>query len=160
MGSGSCDGGSLSCLRIWRLSLVSGELQLPEAIEDFKYDKYLSRYSIYAVVYRARIDKISEGSGHVFLKWIYDFKNVFEGRLSRIFAEPHGSFMAGLILGSRKGIPEYLMDSFDTTGLTHIIAISGYNITLVIVVVSGIFSFLNRKMKVVASSFFIIVFVN
>ncbi|MBU1956882.1 ComEC/Rec2 family competence protein, partial [bacterium] len=75
------------------------------------------------------------------------------------FAEPHGSFMAGLLLGSRKGIPEHLMQSFNTTGLTHIIAISGYNITLVIVVISGLFGFLSRRWKVFACSFFIIIFV-
>lgn len=66
--------------------------------------------------------------------------------------------MAGLVLGSRKGIPDYLMESFNTTGLTHIIAISGYNVTLVIVIVSGMFGFLSRKMKIVASAIFVVVF--
>jgi competence protein ComEC len=66
--------------------------------------------------------------------------------------------MAGLLLGSRKGIPDYLMQKFNITGLTHIIAISGYNITLVIVIIGGIFGFLSRKLKVVFSILFVFIF--
>ncbi|NIA02079.1 MAG: DUF4131 domain-containing protein [Nitrospirae bacterium] len=141
------------CLR------VSGTLQEPEAIEDFAYDKYLSRYSIYSVVYRASVEKISDGKGGVLYGSIFTLKRIFEGRLNKVFTEPYGGFMAGLILGSRKGISEDLMDSFNMTGLTHIIAVSGYNVALVVVVISGIFSFFTRKIRVVLSIFFIFLFV-
>ncbi|MBD3360358.1 DUF4131 domain-containing protein [Candidatus Peregrinibacteria bacterium] len=137
---------------------VFGKIQIPESFDSFAYDKYLSRYSIYAVMYNADVRKLSSGGGNCFYKYIYRFKEVFEDRMSKIFSEPHGSFMSGLILGSRRGIPEHLMDNFNITGLTHIIAISGYNITLVIVVIGGIFSFLSRKFKVIVCIFFIIVF--
>lgn len=147
--------------------LVFGELARPSVIEDFEYDKYLARYGIYSVIYRAEIEKIEDGDcdddsvggGNMFFSWIYSLKQDFEMRLGKIFAEPHASFMSGLILGSRKGISEHLMADFNTTGLTHIIAISGYNITLVIVIVGGMFSFLSRRKKVIVSCLFIIVFV-
>lgn len=147
--------------------LVSGELQRPEKIEDFDYDKYLARYGIYSVMYQAEIEKLDENRKGNFIRvvrnmlygWIFELKGDFGMRLQRILAEPHASFMAGLILGSRKGIPEHLMTDFNTTGLTHIIAISGYNITLVIVIVSAMFGFLSRRKKVIASIIFIIVFV-
>ncbi|MFH1533926.1 MAG: ComEC/Rec2 family competence protein [Nitrospirota bacterium] len=141
------------CLR------VSGTIEEPEAIEDFAYDKYLSRYSIYSVVYRANIEKISDGSGGMLYGSIFNLKRIFEGKLNKIFTEPYGGFMAGLILGSRKGISEDLMNSFNMTGLTHIIAVSGYNVALVVVVISGIFSFFTRKVRVVLSIFFIFLFV-
>lgn len=141
------------CLRI------TGKLQAPEKIDDFSYDKYLSRYSIYSVMYRAGIEKISDGEGSMFFGLIYKLKKVFEGRLNRIYAEPYGGFMAGLILGSRKGISESLMQSFNATGLTHIIAVSGYNVAIVVVIISGIFSFFSRRIKVLFSIFFIFVFV-
>lgn len=138
---------------------ISGKIEMPGLIDDFAYDKYLARYGISSVMYRASISKIAENKGNFIFKWIFILKNDFESKLSEIFAEPHASFMAGLILGSRKGIPDHLMEDFNTTGLTHIIAISGYNITLVIVIIGGMFSFLSRKRKVAASIIFIIVFV-
>lgn len=136
---------------------VSGYVERPEQIEDFAYDKYLARYGVYGVMNRAVVRKV----GEEFSVWKYFFrlKGWFEGRLSEVFAEPHGSFMAGLILGSRKGIPEDLIVDFNATGLTHIVAISGYNITLVILIVSGMFGFLTRRWKVVVSGFFVLLFV-
>lgn len=137
---------------------VSGDLSRPEKIEDFDYDQYLARYDIYALMYRVKIEKLSKGDvslmGELF--WL---KKIFETRLGEIFAEPHNSFMAGLILGSRSGIAAHLMEDFNTTGLTHIIAISGYNITLVIVFVASLFGFLSRKKKVFVSIIFIFAFV-
>lgn len=138
---------------------VAGELEVPEALEDFEYDKYLARYDIYYVMYRGRVLEVEKGSGGSFYRMIFILKEIFEGRLMQVYAEPHSSFMAGLILGSRKGIPAHLMEDFNTTGLTHIIAISGYNITLVIVIVGGLFSFLSRRKKVIASVIFIVIFV-
>lgn len=139
--------------------LVEGKIELPEGIEDFRYDRYLSRYGIYAVIYRGRILEVKGNEGWRFFRKIFWLKGVFEDGLMRIFAEPHGSFMAGLILGSRKGIPDSLMEEFNTTGLTHIIAISGYNITLLIVIVGGIFGMLGRRKKIILSSVFIFCFV-
>jgi len=139
--------------------LVKGSLDIPEKIEDFDYDKYLARYDVYAVMNRVKITLAEERIISYFYENIFKIKSVFENRLSEIYAEPHSSFMAGLILGSRKGIPLHLMSDFNTTGLTHIIAISGYNITLIIVIVSGMLSFLSRRKKVLVSILFVIVFV-
>ena len=136
-----------------------GKLEAPGEIEDFDYGKYLSRYDVYSVIYRAEIYEVYGTSGSEFYKIIYGAKNRFEEKLSQIFSEPYGSFMGGLLLGSRKGIPDQLMEDFNVTGLTHIIAISGYNVALVIVVISGMFGFLSRKMKVVFSGIFVVLFV-
>lgn len=138
---------------------IRGELQRPEKIEDFDYDNYLARYDVFAVLYRAQMEKIALRRGNWLFEKIYLLKGIFEQRLNRIFAEPYGSFVDGLILGSRKGIPEHLLLDFNTTGLTHIIAISGYNITLLIVIVGAFFDFLSRRMKVLLSVVFIFVFV-
>lgn len=148
---------------------IRGKIETPEKIDGFDYDNYLARYGIYSVMYRAGISKIEErldGDEGWIEKWkknslkkIFVFKNKFERELAEIYPEPHNSFMAGLILGSRRGIPDDLMENFNTTGLTHIIAISGYNITLVIVITSSLLGFLSRKKKVIFSVIFIIVFV-
>lgn len=139
--------------------LVKGELQKPEKIEDFYYDRYLARYSIYSVMYRAQILKVDEEKRNIFYESLYKIKSIFEEKLSKIFSEPYSSFMAGLILGSRSGIPEHLKINFNITGLTHIIAISGYNIALVITVIGMLFGFLRRRLKVLACGIFIVVFV-
>ncbi len=142
------------CLR------VGGFLKVPDGAEggeDFDYRAYLMRYGVRYVMYADWMEKVGEEATgfHDAIFWI---KGKFEGRLEEVFAEPVGSFMAGLLLGTRRGIPEHLMEGFNLTGLTHIIAISGYNITLVICVVSGLVGFLGRRWKVILSLFFIFCF--
>jgi competence protein ComEC len=83
----------------------------------------------------------------------------FSRQLAAVFNEPYNGFMSGLLLGNRSEISPDLMQNFNTVGLTHIIAISGYNITLVISIVCGLFSFLSRKKRVVFSIIFVACFV-
>jgi len=52
------------------------------------------------------------------------------------------------LTGERSGIPEELKDKFSTTGLSHILAVSGFNITIIgwaIYWVSARAPFMNRK---------------
>lgn len=147
--------------------LIEGELSKPDVIEDFDYGKYLSRYRIFAVIYQSKIEKID--NKYFFAKswWpigalleaVFSFKVDFESRISKVFAEPYAGFVAGLILGSRRGISDELTQKFNATGLSHIVAVSGYNITMLIVVVSGMFGFLGRRRKVIASAIMIVIFV-
>jgi competence protein ComEC len=86
------------------------------------------------------------------------FRAYIISKLENIFSEPYSSFVSALLIGARKGIPSDILSNFNKIGLTHIIAISGYNITIVIACVFAIFSFLGRKLKVAFSILFVIFF--
>lgn len=135
-----------------------GELARPEKIEDFAYDQYLAKERIYAVMYRANVEIVKEG-GASMLRYLYQFKAEVERRIMQIWGEPAASFLAGLLLGSRKGIPVDLSEKFRVTGLTHLVAISGYNITLVILFAGGLLGWLGRRWRVIATIVFIVMFV-
>lgn len=138
--------------------LITGILQKPGQIEDFHYDRFLSRYGVYSVMYRSKIETLSSGNGHSFFSYLYSLKNRFESQINRLYPEPHASFMAGLITGSRRGIPEHLLKDFQTTGLTHIIAISGYNISIVIAIIGSFLFFLPLKHRFIPSVLAIVFF--
>ena len=141
--------------------IVSGTLEKPQPIETFRYDHYLSRYDIYSVIYRSSLRNNSDRPPAKFLplRMMYSVKSRFEKQINRLYPEPHASFMAGLLTGSRKGIPDHLLEDFNITGLTHIIAISGYNITIIIAIISGALFWLPIKMRYVCSILAIIIFV-
>ncbi len=44
--------------------------------------------------------------------------------------EPHGSLLSGILFGNRTKLDPGLIQSFRTVGLSHIIAVSGYNLTI------------------------------
>ena len=61
----------------------------------------------------------------------------FRGDLKRLIREhspsPEGEIIQAMILGDQKEIPKNVMDNFNKTGTTHIIAISGFNIGIIAV---------------------------
>lgn len=112
---------------------IKCNLETPERIEDFAYDKYLSRYGIYSICYRPYIKIVSRDNGSAILSWLYSIKRGFVQTSNKLLPEPQASFLGGLLLGAKRGIPEGLMEDFNRTGTTHIVAISGYNITIIAV---------------------------
>ena len=105
-------------------------LEKPEPIEDFRYDMYLARFGISYICRSPEIKKIGEGGGYKLFVNIFSFKDHVADRVNRLWHEPYAGFMAGLLYGYRGGLGS-LNDLFAKTGVTHIIAISGYNITIV-----------------------------
>ena len=115
------------------------DLQKPEIINDFRYDMYLARYGVFTICENAKINPsasppaggLAQGKeGSKILAGIFDIKNVIADRINKLWHEPSASFMAGLLYGYRGGLGE-LNEMFSRTGVTHIVAISGYNISLI-----------------------------
>jgi len=117
---------------------ISCELQKPERIEDFDYDKYLARYDIYSVCYRPQIKLLAKKQGNIIMASLLKIKAKFVTVIQKSLAEPQASFLGGLILGAKKSIPDNLMTAFNRTGTTHIVALSGYNITIIGVMVMNL----------------------
>jgi len=64
-------------------------------------------------------------------KKIFIFKSKIASQINLLWSEPEASFIAGLLYGYRGGFPESLQENFNKTGLTHIVAISGFNISII-----------------------------
>jgi competence protein ComEC len=58
--------------------------------------------------------------------------------------EPAASFAIGLLVGQRSLLPDYLMEALTIVGLVHIVAVSGYNLTIIVNFVRRIGSKLSR----------------
>lgn len=108
---------------------------------------YFFHQGISGVIYNPlKIEKIGAGgsaSWRILTKITYQIRDKFEEMLNKILSEPYASFAAGLVLGSKRNIPDSLMADFNRTGTTHIVAVSGYNVTIVIVnlgLLLGLFS--------------------
>lgn len=76
-------------------------------------------------------EKRGEEDIGVFFRWMRASKQAFNAHIDAVLPEPHASFMKGLLLGERASMPADLLQQFKLTGTSHIIALSGYNITLV-----------------------------
>ncbi|MDO8468895.1 MAG: ComEC/Rec2 family competence protein [Candidatus Peribacter sp.] len=135
-----------------------GQLTLPGTVKEFRYDRYLSISGITAVMMRGHIESTGKNRGNIMFGALFWLKQHFETRLNRLFPEPHASLAAGLLTGSRRGIPKHLSESFMRSGLTHIVAISGFNITIVISIVLGALFWLPLKWRLIPAAVAIVAF--
>lgn len=118
---------------------IKCDLQKPEVGSDgFRYDMYLARYGVFTVCNKTTIEKIGTNKENFLLRGIFNFKNTIANRINKLWHEPYASFMAGLLYGYRGGLGS-LNELFSRTGVTHIIAISGYNITIIVTILMTIF---------------------
>lgn len=130
--------------------MVEGVLEEPENNEDFAYADYLAKDGVYSIMGQGKVEIMGGEVG--WDKWfglqIINFRKYLAGKLEGTFNEPVASIVGGLLLGIRKTIPEEILDNFSTVGLTHILAISGFNITLIINIFALALSNLNKSQKI------------
>lgn len=110
---------------------LAGQIKEPPIFDDFDYKGYLSRFGVSGVMYYPTPEVLEVTQRNFFLSFLYSLRLNFEKAIDKLLPEPQASLLAGLLLGARRGIPPDLMDAFNRTGITHIIALSGFNITII-----------------------------
>lgn len=63
---------------------------------------------------------------------IDDLRRRFNAGIQSALPEPAASFGLGLLVGQRNTLPEHISTQLMMVGLTHIIAVSGYNLTIIL----------------------------
>lgn len=110
---------------------IIGQLKSPKNFNDFNYQEYLAKDDIYSVIYSPEIKVLAKNKGNFIKSSLFWLKNKFEKSLAKILSEPQFSLANGLILGERATLPKNLTEAFNVIGITHIIALSGFNITII-----------------------------
>jgi competence protein ComEC len=132
----------------------------PKAFDGFRYDMYLAKFGVFAICQSPKITKVGGGQGNFALTKILDLKNIVSKRVNILWHEPYSSFVGGLLYGYRGGLGE-LNNKFNRTGVTHIIAISGYNISLIasFLLIAAMYARIRRQKAFWIITSLIIVFV-
>lgn len=129
---------------------VNGVLETPPIFDTFNYKEYLARQGINSLLTDARPTVHSVGEGTPFKEAILAFKDKAQRSLNRVIPEPQAALLSGILLGEDKQMSPELRDAFRDTGLTHIIAISGFNVAILVGVLMRVSqAFLPRRGAVV-----------
>ncbi|MGD2252440.1 MAG: ComEC/Rec2 family competence protein [Anaerolineales bacterium] len=118
---------------------ASGYLETPPVFDTFSYRDYLARKGIYSVMPSAVVARLDAKQANPILYRIYQFRLQAHETIYRIFPDPEASLLAGILLGVETGIPPELRQDFNDTGTSHIIAISGFNITIIAALLVSLF---------------------
>ncbi len=125
----------------------SGVLKKPENFatdtgKEFDYVNYLKKDGILYGMSYPKIDLLSRGNGNSFKSGLYWVKEKFLEKINFAINSPENLLMGGLIIGEKSSFSQALRQSFVDTGTIHMVALSGYNVTIVAEWFMAIFAFL------------------
>lgn len=86
-----------------------------------------SRGSNQATIAYAQLTRLSAGHN-----WNSDFSRRFGAGMQNALPEPMASFAMGLLVGQRTNLPADITAALTAVGLVHIVAVSGYNLTIIV----------------------------
>ena len=145
---------------------ISGKIQVPtsQKNEKFQYDRFLQKSGIYATfsAYSVHIiEKTPEKIGRVGIFWqkVLHFRTQFETEIRKKLPVIESEYAIGILLGAEWGIPQNILEEFNQTGLRHLLALSGFNITILIVILFYFFFFLPKFLRIILAIIFITLFV-
>lgn len=102
---------------------------------DFDYQSYLAKDGIFYICQKPQIENLPAGGrknfGNKFYSAIIEIKKKFTANIFLLIPSPEAGLLEGLIIGGSGKLSKEVQDNFSRTGMTHIVAVSGYNITIV-----------------------------
>ena len=139
--------------------VFEGKIKEPKKFEDFDHPGYLERYGVYALKKKKKILILKSGEGNGLKSLLLKAKQAFTRRLSRFLPEPQNSLALGILIGAKKSLPQDVSENFVLTGTSHIVAISGYNITVIVTALGYLVWLIGRRRGFWLSLIFILSFV-
>ncbi len=125
--------------------IISGILKRPESFTNqlgktFDYVSYLKKDGIDFTLGVKTLNVVSSGNGNFLKESLFSFKKWIDKTINKNMAPPESSLLSGILLGTRSAMSKELKDAFIETGTIHIVALSGYNVTIVAEAVMKVFS--------------------
>jgi competence protein ComEC len=115
---------------------IIGKLKTPDVSPEFNYKNYLQKEGIYSVMDFPVSELLSEknhrGPATYFYEIIWNLKSKLMNGIGAQFSYPYDTILEGIVYGNDKNMPKDLQQQFSATGLSHITAVSGSNIVILI----------------------------
>ena len=110
---------------------ITGKLEEPPVFPDFNYRDYLLSRGIASIVSYPRTHVLDHDQASPITAATIGIRHRLDDALSDVLPQPHAALAAGILYGARSRIPDDLKTDMQTTGTSHLVAVSGQNVTIV-----------------------------
>jgi competence protein ComEC len=127
---------------------VTGTLAPPKEItgDAFPYRDWLKRQGIYTTLDYPRLKLLATGQDFLVGRWFYRLNEQARQVISQFVPGEEGGLLSGLLLGDKSGLSASTRQDFTTGGLAHLLAVSGSNISIAIMLTTLALSrFMKRR---------------
>lgn len=115
------------------LSFESKITQIDNFTENFNYKKFLQSKNIYFQLFVNNVDIIEKKEFPKWRQFILDTRKNILDIVYNMYPKDEAVFLAGILIGAREDMDEELSNNFNNSWLTHLVAVSGFNITIIII---------------------------
>ena len=140
--------------KVGQVCEFSGTLVEPENFDDFDYKQYLHNQGVFYILEDPIYDCLpidQKRGGNPLKNFLIDFKNNLIEKIDNSLHEHSSSLLAGILFGQNRRLEKEFEERTRITGVSHITAASGYNITILVIAVNKVFFFLPKKIKIILS---------
>ena len=113
------------------LVTVSGTLRRPEPFGGFDYPAYLAAQGIAGIMSADSAEVAGESGG--WRKWPYSLRGRLSESIEDTIPYPQSALGQALLLGLRGDLPPEMVQDFRGTGTSHLLAISGLHVGVLVV---------------------------
>lgn len=124
----------------------------------FAYDQYLRSQGIGYTMMAGDTQVVGSHRASSIIESLLHIKHKLFDSLSHSMHEPYNAIARAMVFGDKSGILDDLQTAFQKTGLIHIMVLSGYNITIIAVVLLAVTRRLGRKFGIIISASAIVAF--
>lgn len=146
---------------IGQVCTFRGELVEPENFDDFDYKTFLKNQKVFYILENPSytcVDITEKRAGNPIRNHLFDLKESILVRIDQTLHEPYSSLLAGILFGKRRRLETDFAENIRMAGIGHVITASGYNITILIIMINKLLFFLPKKAKVITCLLLIWVF--
>lgn len=138
---------------------IKGDFELPDVARNkggFNYRQYLNSNNVYGIVKVTNYSKCTDSNNNI----IYKLQNIIRNNFLKIFPKDYAGILNGMLIGETSDISDEVSTYFEKSGITHLLAVSGSNVALVIAIAEFVFAKLvGKKFSPYFEILFIIFFV-
>jgi len=116
---------------------VSGNVERPEPVGDFDYAAWLESQGIVGVMWARYTEVAATGGGSRLSAALHRVRSALSGVMQRSIAAPQAGLAQALLLGIRSELPQPVKESFRDAGMSHLLAISGLHVGVVMALTLG-----------------------
>ncbi len=120
---------------------------------DEKFAGYFKKEGIDGLMQFPKLELVSKNHGSPLKAALLKIKKFFVSAYKKVLPFNKAVFLSGLTLGSTAEFSDEFNEKLRLTGTTHLVALSGYNISVIIRYVGGIFAlwWITRRFKLILS---------
>jgi len=147
-------------VKVWDIIEFSEKIEkIKNFNENFNYERYSYSKNIFFKVNAWSINTVWKIDRNIILDKIDNIRQLLLGKINNLYPKEEAIFLWWILLWARESMPEDLKQDFNNSWLTHFIAVSGFNITILIVFLSYLLKVFPSFIRVILITISILAFV-